>query len=308
MALLYNSTAERGRIWKALFAQQAPEVDFRIWPDVGDAEDIRYLVVWELPSELLAKLPNLEVIFSVGAGIDQFDLSLVPAHVKVVRMIEPLLAQGMAEYVVLATLGLHRNLLDYVAAQRERRWEPIGLVPAAQRRVSVMGLGMMGQAALEALRPFGFQLAGWSRSERSIEGVQCFAGHDSLEAFLRKSDILICLLPLTPQTRGILCRKTFDLLPRGARLINAGRGGHLVEQDLLEALAGGYISAAVLDVFAEEPLRSDHPFWNHPRILITPHMASNTSTELGGRALLENVLRLRRGEPMSGVVQRELCY
>jgi glyoxylate/hydroxypyruvate reductase len=308
LALLYKSAAERGRIWKTLFAEHAPDLDFRIWPDVGDAEDICYLAVWELPSELLAKLPNLEVIFSVGAGVDQFDLSLVPANVKVVRMIEPLLTQGMAEYVVLATLGLHRNLIDYVAAQRERRWEPIGLVPAAQRRVSVMGLGMMGQAALEALRPFGFQLAGWSRSERSIEGVQCFAGHESLEAFLEQSDILICLLPLTPHTRGILCRKAFDRLPRGAGLINAGRGGHLVEQDLLEALAGGHVSAAVLDVFAEEPLRSDHPFWSHPRVLVTPHMASNTSTELGGRAMLENVLRHRRGEPMSGVVHRELCY
>jgi glyoxylate/hydroxypyruvate reductase len=223
-------------------------------------------------------------------------------------MIEPLLIQGMAEYVALASLALHRNLIDYVAAQRERRWEPMAVVPAAERRVSVMGLGAIGQAALEALRPFGFQLAGWSRSERSIEGVQCFAGPQGLDAFLERSDILICLLPLTAETRGILCRKTFDRLPRGAGLINAARGGHLLEEDLLQALDDGQISAAVLDVFAHEPPRSDNPFWNHPRILITPHIASNTSTEFGGRALLDNVLRHRRGEPMVGVVHREFGY
>jgi glyoxylate/hydroxypyruvate reductase A len=308
MTLLYKSTSERGCAWKELFAREAPEIGFRIWPDVGDPADVRYLAAWVPAPELIASLPNLEVIFSVGAGVDQFDISRIPDRVQVVRMIEPLLTQGMAEYVALATLALHRNLIDYVAAQRERRWEPIDLLPAAERRVSVMGLGAMGQAALEALRPFGFQLAGWSRSERSIEGVQCYSGPKSLDAFLERSDILICLLPLTPQTRGILCRSTFDELPRGAGLINAARGGHLVEQDLLQALADGQISAAILDVLAEEPPRGDHPFWNHPRILITPHMASNTSTEFGGRALLENVLRHRRGEEMIGLVQRELGY
>lgn len=308
MTLLYKSVPERGRVWRELFAREAPEIDFRIWPDVGDSADIRYLAAWVPPPELIAEMPNLEVIFSVGAGVDQFDLSQLPERVQVVRMIEPLLTQGMAEYVALATLALHRNFIGYVAAQRERRWEPSDLVPAAERRVSVMGLGTMGHAALEALRPFGFQLASWSRSERSIEDVQCYAGPQSFDAFLERSDILICLLPLTPQTRGILCRKTFDRLPIGAGLVNAARGGHLVERDLLQALADGRISAAILDVFAEEPPPGDHPFWNHPRILMTPHMASNTSIEFGGRALLENVLRHRRGEPMIGVVNRELGY
>lgn len=308
MTLLYKSSAQRGHVWKDLFAREAPEIDFRIWPEIGDPADIRYLAAWVPAPELIADLPNLEVVFSVGAGVDQFDISQIPDRVQVVRMIEPLLTQGMAEYVALATLALHRNLIDHVAAQRERRWEPIDLVPAAERRVSVMGLGTMGLAALDALRPFRFQLAGWSRSERSIEGVHCYSGPQSLDAFLERSDILICLLPLTPQTRGILCRNTFNKLPRGAGLINAARGGHLVERDLLQALADGRISAAVLDVLAEEPPPGDHPFWNHPRILITPHMASNTSTELGGRALLENVLRHGRGEPMIGAVNRELGY
>jgi glyoxylate/hydroxypyruvate reductase A len=308
MTLLFRSTPERGRAWSELFAREAPEIGFRVWPEIGNPADVRYLAAWVPEPELVATLPKLEVIFSVGAGVDQFDLRQIPEGIQVVRMIEPLLTKGMAEYVALATLALHRNLIDYVAAQRERRWEPITLVPAAERRVSVMGLGAMGQAALEALRPFGFQLAGWSRSERSIEGVQCFAGPQSFDAFLERSDILICLLPLTSQTRGILCRNLFEKLPRGAGLINAARGGHLMEQDLLRALAEHQLSAAVLDVLAEEPPRGDHPFWDHPRILVTPHMASNTSTEFGGRALLENVLRHRRGEKMIGVVDRELGY
>ena len=308
MTLLYKSSAQRGCVWKELFAQEAPDIEFRLWPDAGNPADVRYLAAWEPPAELISTFPNLEVLFSVGAGVDQFDLSQVPRQVQVVRMIEPLLTQGMAEYVALATLALHRNLIDYVDAQRERRWTPIELVPAAERRVSVMGLGTMGRAAIEALRPFGFQLAGWSRSKRTIADVECFAGADSLDAFLGRSDILICLLPLTPETSGILRRETFEKLPSGARLINAARGAHLVEQDLLHALASGQISGAILDVLAQEPPPADHPFWNHPRILITPHMASNTSAESGGRALLDNVLRHERGEPMMGVVQRELGY
>lgn len=308
MTLLYKSTPERGHVWKELFARHAPNIEFRVWPDVGDPAEVRYLAVWEPSSELIASLPHLEVIFSVGAGVDQFNFSKVPESVTVVRMIEPLLTQGMGEYVTLATLALHRNLIDYVAAQRERRWAPIELVPAADRRVSVMGLGTMGIATIAALRPFGFQLAGWSRSQRSIEGVQCFSGPESLDAFLNRSDILICLLPLTAETRGILCRETLGKLPRGAGLINAARGGHLVEQDLLRAIDDGQVSAAIVDVLGQEPPADDHPFWHHPRILITPHMASNTSAECGGRALLNNVLRHRHGEPLEGVVRRELGY
>jgi len=308
VTLLYKSTSARGRVWQEIFAEGAPDVDFRIWPDTGQPADIRYLAAWEPSAELIAGLPNLEVIFSVGAGIDQFDLRSVPEHISVVRMIEPLLTEAMAEYVALAVLALHRNLVDYVAAQRERKWAPIDLVPAAERRVGIMGLGTMGLAAIEALRPFGFPIAGWSRSLHSIDGVRCFAGEDGLTKFLGQSDILVCLLPLTDTTRSILCRDTLARLPAGAGIVNAGRGGHLVEADLLEALDKGRVSGAILDVFNEEPPPASHPFWSHPRIFMTPHMASNTHAESGGRALLDNVMRHRRGEPMAGLVRRELGY
>jgi glyoxylate/hydroxypyruvate reductase A len=308
VTFLYKSVPERGRVWQKLFADALPDLPFRVWPDIGDPADVRYLAAWQPSAELVRDLPNLEVLFSVGAGVDQLDLSGIPAHVAVVRMIEPRLTQAMAEYVAMSVLALHRNLIDYVAAQRERRWSPIELVPAEQRRVGIMGLGTLGLAAIEALRPFGFPLAGWSRSERSIPGVQCFAGPEALAGFLASTDILVCLLPLTDETRSILNRDLFALLPDGAGLINAARGGHLVESDLLEALERGGIAGAILDVMAEEPPPPSHPFWQHPRILITPHMASNTDAETGGRALLENVLRHRRSEPMHGLVRRELGY
>ena len=308
MTILYKSSAERGRVWKALFEEQAPDVAFQTWPDLGDPADVRYLAVWEPSAELLGQLPNLEVLFSVGAGIDQFDLSQIPDHVAVVRMIEPGLTEGMAHYVVMAALALHRNLIDYVDAQRERRWDPIDIVPAAERRIGIMGLGTLANAAIAALRPFGFPLAGWSRSAHSIEGVECYSGAQGLEPFLSRSDILICLLPLTSETHGILSESVFSQLPRGAGLINVGRGGHLVERDLLKALEQGQISGAVLDVLKEEPPAAAHPFWNHPRILLTPHMASNTSAESGGRALLANIRRHQKGEPMTGLIRRELGY
>ena len=171
-----------------------------------------------------------------------------------------------------------------------------------------MGLGTLGRAALEALRPFGFPLAGWSRSAHDIPGVACFAGAEQLAEFLARTRILVCLLPLTDATRGILDRRIFDALPHGAGIVNVGRGGHLVERDLLDALDEGAVSAAIVDVMTQEPPPPDHPFWDHPRILMTPHMAANTDAESGGLALLENIRRYRRGEPMQGIIRRDLGY
>jgi len=308
LVLLYKSEPERGRIWRALLAEHLPQLEFRTWPDVGQPEDIRYLVAWEPSAELLESLPNLELLFSVGAGIDHMDVARVPDQVGIVRMIDPALTQSMSEYVVMAVLALHRNLLDYIDAQRRGRWAPQGIVAARERRIGIMGLGNLGLAAIDALRQFGFDLAGWSRTPRTIDGVDCFAGSGSLAAFLGRTDILVCLLPLTEKTRGILCRRTFTMLPSGAGVINVGRGGHLVEPDLLSALEDGSVGAAVLDVFEEEPLAAGHPFWSHPRIVITPHRASHTGAMTGGQALLGNLRRHLAGEPMHGLVRRELGY
>ncbi len=308
MTLLYTSDPARGRIWRAIFAQDAADIGFVDQAEPHDPAAIRYLAAWAPSAELVASLPNLDVLFSIGAGIDQFDMDALPPHIQVVRMIEPGIAAGMVEYATMAVLALHRNLIDYRQAQKEARWAPIKLVPASERRIGVMGLGNLGQAVLQALQPFGFALSGWSRSAHGIDGVDCHAGEDGLPGFLAGCDILICLLPLTDETRGILCRDTLSQLPRGAAIVNVGRGGHLVEHDLLSLLDDGHVSGAVLDVTDPEPLPADHPFWAHPRILLTPHVASMTRPDGAARALIANIRRFAEGRPMDGEVARDRGY
>ncbi|WP_088185316.1 2-hydroxyacid dehydrogenase [Sphingobium sp. Z007] len=308
MALLYTSDPERGRIWRAIFADEAPDIGFVDPSESYDPASIRYLAAWAPSAALIDSLPNLDLLFSIGAGIDQFNMDALPPHVRVVRMIEPGIVAGMVEYATMAVLALHRNLIDYGIARKHARWTPIKLVSAGERRIGVMGLGNLGQAVLGALRPFGFPLSGWSRSARAIDGVDCHAGEAALPGFLAGCDILICLLPLTVETRGILCRDTLSQLPRGAALINVGRGGHLVEQDLLSLLDDGHLSGAVLDVTEPEPLPTGHPFWTHPRILLTPHVASMTRPDGAARALIANIRRFADGQPMHGEVARDRGY
>ncbi|MBN3753116.1 glyoxylate/hydroxypyruvate reductase A [Paraburkholderia sp. Tr-20389] len=308
MTLLYKADPERGKQWAQRFAHNAPEIPFRLWPDIGDAASVRYLAAWQPPDDPARTLPNLEVIFSVGAGIDQFDLSRVPPHIAVVRMIEPGIVEGMVEYVTQAVLTIHRDLFDYALQQRQRVWRELPVRAAATRRVGVLGLGMLGTAVLERLRLFGFPCAGWSRSAHSIEGVECHAGVDALDAFLARTDILVCLLPLTDATRGLLDRQLFGKLPKGASFINVGRGPQVNQQDLLDALDSGQLQNAILDVTDPEPLPESHPFWTHPRVRITPHIASATRPETAVDVVLDNIRRHRDGLPMLGEIDRKRGY
>ncbi|SDI43969.1 glyoxylate/hydroxypyruvate reductase A [Paraburkholderia steynii] len=308
MTLLYKADPERGKLWAQHFAQKAPEIPFRLWPDVGDPAAVRYLAAWQPPDDPARTLPNLEVIFSVGAGIDQFDLSRVPPHIAVVRMIEPGIVEGMVEYVTQAVLTIHRDLFDYALQQRQRVWREMPVRAASTRRVGVLGLGMLGTAVLERLRLFGFPCAGWSRSEHRIEGVECFAGVGALDAFLARTDVLVCLLPLTDATRGLLDKRLFGKLPKGASFVNVGRGAQVNQQDLLDALDSGQLQNAILDVTDPEPLPDSHPFWTHPRVRVTPHIASATRPESAVDVVLENIRRRRDGVPMVGEVDRSRGY
>lgn len=308
MSFLYKADPVRGAEWAKLFAEHVPDIDFRIWPDIGDPLAVRYLAAWEPPANLSEQFPNVEVVFSVGAGVDQLDFGRIPAEVPVVRMVESGIVAGMVEYATLAVLAAHRDWLSYAAQQRQGVWHPLRVRPATSRRVGVLGMGVLGQAVLAKLQSFGFQCAAWSRSERQLPGVECFAGEDGRAAFLARTDILVCLLPLTSATRGILSRALFEGLPHGAVLINVGRGGHLIEPDLLDALDRGQLSSAILDVFETEPLLPDHPFWHHPRIMVTPHIASMTQPETAVEAVLENIRRHRTGQPLIGLVDRKLGY
>lgn len=308
MALLYKADPVRGEQWKRLFAEHAPDIEWRAWPDIGDPKDIRYLAAWQAPDDLETLLPNLQVLFALSAGVDQLDLDRLPTTLPVVRLLDPSITRGMCEYASFAVLSLHRDMLRYRQQQMARCWQAHLLQPAAKRRVGVMGLGTQAQQILATLQTFGFDLLGWARSEHHIVGVDCFAGAEQLPAFLRQCDIVLCVLPLTEQTKGILNRQLFQHLPKGAALVNMGRGGHLIEEDLLEALASGQLSAAVLDVLQQEPAASDHPFWHHPQILLTPHIAAMTQPESAFSVLLENIRRHQRGESMLGQVDRERSY
>ncbi|MEH0168168.1 2-hydroxyacid dehydrogenase [Roseateles microcysteis] len=308
VSFLYKADPVRGRIWAEVFARQAPHVDFRIWPDIGDPGAVRYMAAWEPPENLATRFPNLQVLFSTGAGVDQFDLPSLPADLAVVRMVEPGIVSGMVEYVCWAVLSQHRDMPDYRRKQFSGRWEPRPVVPAAKRRVGVLGLGSLGQAVLKQLRSFGFDCAAWSRSRHEVEGVQCHAGAEELPAFLARTDILICLLPLTAATRGLLNASLFASLPAGAGLIHVGRGPQLVEADLLAALDSGQLSHAVLDVCEPEPLPPGHLFWLHPKIWLTPHIASMTQAASAAEVLLDNLARFERGEAMTGLVDRQLGY
>ena len=308
MALLYKADPVRGEQWKRLFAEHAPDIEWRAWPDIGDPRDIRYLAAWQAPDDLETLLPNLEVLFALSAGVDQLDLDQLPASLPVVRLLDPGITQGMCEYASFAVLGLHRDMLRYRQQQLARCWQAHLLQPAAKRRVGVMGLGTQARQILSTLQTFGFALSGWARSEHHIAGVDCFAGSEKLPAFLGQCDIVLCVLPLTEQTRGILDHRLFQHLPKGAALVNMGRGAHLVEADLLEALAGGQLSAAVLDVLQQEPAAADHPFWEHPQIWLTPHIAAMTQPESAFGVLLDNIRRHQRNESMLGEVDRKRCY
>ncbi|MGK6309222.1 2-hydroxyacid dehydrogenase [Variovorax sp. DT-64] len=305
---LYKSDPVRGRQWAEVFQRRAPGIDFRIWPDIGDPAQVRFLAAWEPPPNLADRFPNLKVLFSSGAGVDQFDFAALPPDLPVVRMVEPGIVQGMVEYVTHAVLGLHRDMPRYRRQQQQGQWRPLPVRPAGERRVGVLGLGSLGQAVLAQLAGLGFDCAGWSRSRHAVEGVACHAGADELPAFLARTDILVCLLPLTESTRGFLNARLFSMLPEGAGLVHVGRGPQLVDADLLAALDSGRIGDAVLDVTDPEPLPQDHAFWRHPNIQLTPHIASVTQPLSAAQVVLDNLRRFENGEPMIGLVDRVRGY
>ena len=308
MSFVYKADPVRGAEWARLFAAKAPDIPFHIWPDTGEVDRVRYLAAWVPPQDIERQFPNLELFFSTGAGIDQFDLAALPPELPVVRMAEPGVVAGMVEYATMAVLALHRDLPTYIRQQREGRWAAHRVYPASKRRVSVLGLGVLGCAVLDQLRTLGFQLAGWSRTRRQIDGVACYAGREELPAMLASTDILVCLLPLTQETRGILDSELFHHLPRGASLVHVGRGAHLDHQALLDALESGELSSAVVDVTDPEPLPAGHPFWAHPQILLTPHIASMTQPETAVEQVLANIRRHEAGEPLIGLVDRSRGY
>ncbi len=280
------------------FKALSPGIDLRMGTDLGALEDIDAAVCWYPPHGLLAQFPSLKLVQSLAAGIDHIlaDADL-PRALPLCRIVDPDMASGMTAYVSWAVVQHHRAMQAFVDSSLAGRWAIQPVVSPRRHRVGIAGLGTLGMACAKALSAIGYAVRGWSRSAKTDlpNGVTGFHGEAQLGAFLEGCDTLVCLLPLTPQTQGFLNAALFEQLPRGAHLINVGRGDHLVEADLLTALASGQLSAATLDAFSQEPLPASHPFWDEPRILITPHIATSTDPRVIAQQTLDNFASIEHG-------------
>jgi glyoxylate/hydroxypyruvate reductase A len=309
MAILFCTSPRAQTRWRPHLVAAFAGRDIHFWPDVGEAAAIEYALVWQPEPGLLARLPNLKLIASLAAGVDHVlrDPTL-PRGVPILRLVDPYMTQAMTEHIVLQVLRLHRQDFDYRAHQAVAEWREHEQKNAAERTVGILGFGTLGQDAGRKLQVLGFDVAGWSRSVKVVPGFATYAGETGLDALLARSEILVSLLPSTSETEGILDAALFARLPHGAGLINAGRGRHLVEADLLAALASGQISAAALDVFRTEPLPPAHPFWRHPRIIVTPHVAAETNPPTAAAIIAKAIADFEAGRPIRNLVDLDRGY
>jgi len=310
MSILLSTKANTMLAWRDALLAVDSSLDIRLFPDAGDPAEIEAAVVWTQHDMMeLRRYANLKLIVSMGAGVDHLMRAPgPPPGVPVARLKDHRLTTGMTEWVLLNVLRFHRQDMEYRAQQAARIWDELPAPDTAQRRIGMLGMGELGSAAATSLLALGFPVMGWTRSPREVTGVTCFSGSDGLDDMLRQTDILVCLLPLTPQTRGVINAESLALLPRGAFVINAARGGHVVAEDLLAALDTDHIAAAALDVFEPEPLPADHRFWTHPKVLVWPHAASVTIPSSAAPQVVENLRRAREGKPLINLVDFSTGY
>ena len=299
--------------WEQRFHDAAPDLIIRRWPQAKGAADIRYAYCWNAPQGALAAFPNLEVIFSFGAGVDHILRDPSVPNLPIVRIVDDNLTMRMGEYVLLHVLLHHRRLAELLASQKQRVWLDFEQHAANAMRVGVMGLGELGGSVAQKLAMVGFQVSGWSRTKRALDGIATYAGAAELDPFLACTDILVVLLPLTPDTRGVLNKALLSKLAKdgplgGPVLINAGRGGLQIEADIVEALDAGMLHAASLDVFNVEPLPEDSPLWAHPKVIITPHNAADSEPDALCRYVLGVIADYEAGRPLRNLVDRKRGY
>jgi glyoxylate/hydroxypyruvate reductase len=284
-----------------------PDWHYSAWPNSNRAD---YAIVWKPPKPLFDANPSLKAVVNYGAGTDAIlAMDSVPTHVPIIRLEDAGMAQQMAEYTLYGVLHHHRHMQRYTSQQRERVWLQHEDRANLQRPVvGVMGLGEMGGHVARKVSQFGYSVRGWSKSQRTIEGVTCLSGDAGFEEFLRETNVLVCMLPLTESTRGVINANTLSKLPRGAFLVNAGRGAHMIEADVLAALNSGQLAGALLDVFNTEPLPEDSAMWSHPNVIVTPHVAATTPIREACLQIVDKIEAMERGEIVSGIVDRKIGY
>ena len=310
MAILLSTKAHTMQDWKVALLAVDPSLEIRMFPDAGAPAEIEAAVVWTAHDMTeLRRYPNLKLIVSMGAGVDHLLRPPgPPPGIPVARLKDVLLTSAMAEWVLLNVLRFHRQDPEYRALQQRKEWLELSAPSTSERRIGILGIGELGSASAHVLTSLGFPVMGWSRSPKALRGVQTFHGADGLMAMAAQTDILICLLPLTPQTRGVLNAKLLSALPRGAYVINGARGGHMVAEDLLAALDSGHLSGAALDVFEPEPLPPESPFWSHPKVFLTPHAASITIPSSVAPQVVENIHNMRAGRQLINLVDFRVGY
>ena len=273
----------------------------------GDAP-ADYAVVWAPPQQFIDEQHQLKALFNIGAGVDALTALRIPSHIKLVRLDDAGMSVQMAEYVCHAVIRHFREFDGYGADVAAGKWSYRKPKTRAEYAVGVMGLGVLGERVVRALRQFDFPVNGWSRSPKEIEGVQCFSGTAQFDQFLTKTKVLVCLLPLTVDTRDIMRRETLLKLRPGGYVINVARGGHLVEEDLIELIDEGHLAGATLDVFRTEPLASTHPFWQHPKITVTPHTSARTLRDESIAQIVGKIQALEQGRSVAGIVEPQRGY
>ena len=308
-AVMLLKTDARDMQWIDAFSRAMPELEVRLWPDTGDPSEINCALLWGPPPELFDRLDNLEVIFSIGAGVDSLlNCPALPVHLPIVRMVESELTAGMVEFCLFHILRFHRLMPQFESNRIARRWEELTQAPASEITVGVMGLGVLGRALARQLNALRYQVVGYRRSAGDIAGMEIFHGEEQLEAFMRRSEMLVALMPSTRETRGLVNRKTLSWLPSGSYFINAGRGDLVNEQDLVSALDEGSLSGAALDVFETEPLPDDSALWTHDKVYLTPHIASITHPPTACRYIADAINDFRQDKPWPNLVETDRGY
>jgi glyoxylate/hydroxypyruvate reductase A len=304
--ILFSATHSKPEPWIAALKQALPGAEVQEWQPGAPPAD--YAVVWAPPQQLFDEQPGLNAVFNLGAGVDALLQLQLPRDAVLVRLDDAGMSVQMAEFVCHAVIRHFRELDLYEQEAAQGRW---GFRKPRRREdfpVGIMGLGVLGARVAQAVAQFEFPVTGWSRTPREIPGVRSFSGAQHFDAFLQATRILVCLLPLTPDTEGIMNRRTLSLLQPGGYVVNVARGAHLVEQDLVDLIDSGHLAGAALDVFRTEPLPADHPFWRHPKITVTPHTSARTLREETIAQIAGKIQALARGEPIAGVVDRERGY